>query len=452
MRKIISIISMCFIILGIFDLPVYADQLYWPEAPDIYGQAAILIDAETGAVLYEKNADDVMYPASITKVVTAIVAIENASLEETVTFSKNSIYSLPYDAARIGIVPGEEVNLLDCLYVLVLRSANEVANGLAEHVGGSEEEFAKLMNEYAKEAGAENTNFVNPSGLHDDNHYTTARDFAKIAKQAIKNDVFCQVWGEDAYRMPATNKNDKPYSIWHRHNMIVSTRSAYDERAIGGKTGTTGQAGSTLVTHAKYGDLSLISVVLKSNTDNVYKDTKKLLDYGFTNFERTTVSDETFGTLLNSGSFFSEYNGIFKSSSNVIGLVETDIVIAKGTELKEYERKVSYSDTTEGGILANIEFFGNGKFLGSVPVKLTAGSKDNSQVGPSVPIVSDIPNETNKREVIEIKYVFMVLAAIILLILFIILIIKIAKKRKSRRYNYVMSGRRIRKRYKYRRR
>ncbi len=451
LRRLLCMAFACLLCTSYINIPVFAEVI-WPEAPSIKGEAAIVIDADTGAVLYEKNPDKVLYPASITKVVTAIVAIENAALSDTVTFSNNSINSLPWDAARLGMVPGEEVNLLDCLYGLILRSGNEVANALAEHVSGTNEDFAVLMTEYAKNAGATNTNFANPSGLHDDNHYTTARDFAKIVQCAVRNDIFCTVWGEDAYKMPATNKNSQAYSIWHRHNMLVSTRDAYYEKAVGGKTGFTNPAGNTLVTYAKDGDLSLISVVLKSNTDNVYKDTKKILDYGFANFEKVTVTDSTYGTLLNSNSFFSNHYGIFSTNGNILHIENSDIIIAKNTSLTDYDRTVTYADEIKDGVIATIDFSYNGLSLGSVPVKLAESSTPSTPIGPSAPTEEEVPDDSKERTVIEIKYIIFILVAIILLIILLIIIRKIIIKRRRRRYNYEMSHRRLRKRYKYRRR
>ena len=155
------------------------------DALELDADAAILIDATTGEILYEKNPYKKEYPASITKLMTMLLAFENCSLDETVTFSRNAVYSIEPGSSNIGIDQGEELTVEQCLYGIMLQSANEVSNGIAEHIDGSMEEFAKHMTQRAKELGAQNTNFVNANGLHDENHYTTAYDMALIAKELL---------------------------------------------------------------------------------------------------------------------------------------------------------------------------------------------------------------------------------------------------------------------------
>ena len=189
----------------------------WPQAPSIYGASAILMDADSGAILYASNAHERLYPASITKIMTGLLAIENLNLNDTITYTNQILITIPSDAAKLGLVEGETTTIRDALYALLLRSANEVATGLAFQVSGSESEFAKLMTERAAQAGALDTHFANASGLHQEDHYTTAYDMAMIAKTAMANPEFATIWGSENYTLAATNKSES-FRIWHMHS------------------------------------------------------------------------------------------------------------------------------------------------------------------------------------------------------------------------------------------
>ena len=210
----------------------------WPQAPSVYGASAILMDADSGAILYASNAHERLYPASITKIMTGLLAIENLNLNDTITYTNQILITIPSDAAKLGLVEGETTTIRDALYALLLRSANEVATGLAFQVSGSESEFAKLMTERAAQAGALDTHFANASGLHQEDHYTTAYDMAMIARTAMANPEFATIWGSENYTLAATNKSES-FRIWHRHALLLSTSQYYYPYAIGGKTGYT---------------------------------------------------------------------------------------------------------------------------------------------------------------------------------------------------------------------
>ena len=211
----------------------------WPQAPDIVAQSAILIDADTGAILYEKDAHAKGYPASTTKILTGLLTIENCGLDETVTFSSAAANSVTYEDASLGTKAGEQYSVEQALYGLLLYSANEIAYGLAEHVSGSLAAFTELMNKRAKELGAINTHFANASGLHDVNHYTTAYDMAMIAKGCYNNSTFVNIDSTSTtYTIPPTNKTDTARNFKHRHLMLKG-RQYYYEYCKGGKTGFT---------------------------------------------------------------------------------------------------------------------------------------------------------------------------------------------------------------------
>lgn len=191
MKRILSMVMMIVITITSFGFCSYsnsvvsADIVSWPSGPGLVAETAVMIDASTGSVLFDKKCHQKMYPASITKIMTALLTIENCNLDDTVTFSQSAIDTLEPEAANIGAVVGEEMSVKDCLYALMLQSANEVASALAEHVSGSIEEFAKLMNKRAKQAGANDAHFANACGLFNKKHYVTAYDMAKIMQACI---------------------------------------------------------------------------------------------------------------------------------------------------------------------------------------------------------------------------------------------------------------------------
>ena len=248
-------------------------------------ESAILMDATTGKILYEKNSRTKQYPASITKLMTILLALEHGSLEDEITFSHDAVFSIEPGSAHIAIQEGEILTLEQVLYGIMLRSANECANAAAEYVDGSLEKFAEHMTTRAKELGCENTNFVNANGLFDENHYTTAYDMALIAQELLKNETYRSMMSNTYYVIPPTNKQPEERPLHGQHQMLNESSLYYYEYAEGGKTGYTVEAQNTLVTYAKQGDTELIAVVLKCNGTQHYVDTKALFDYGFANYQ-----------------------------------------------------------------------------------------------------------------------------------------------------------------------
>ncbi len=261
-------------------------------------RAAILIDANTGVVIYEKNAHEKLYPASITKVLTGYIACSEGNLDDTLTVSQTAIDGMGIGGSSIGLVAGEQINFRDGMYGVMLASANEVCMAIAEHMSGSADAFAEKMNEVAASIGCTESHFANPHGFHDDNHYTTCYDMALITKQAITNDDFSQIWGTTSYQIPETNLNVARY-LSHRDQMLLHTSEYYYPDLLGGKTGFTDEAGNTLVSYAERDGASLIAVVMKANgSDNTYKDSTALLEYGFSlyNGNQTIFNADDFST------------------------------------------------------------------------------------------------------------------------------------------------------------
>jgi len=284
-------IFLSLIILFTVNCPAFAYAAPdWPEDVTIAAESGILMDAGSGAVLYGKNIHEHYYPASITKILTALIIIEKCNLDDTVTFSHEAVYNVEKGSTSAGYDEGDKITVRQALYAMLLKSANEVANALAEHCAGSIEKFADMMNEKAKELGCTDSHFSNPSGLNDENHYTSPYDFALIAKAAFNNPVFVEFDSTTYYELPANSKNHDAFTVYCGHKMLKKSSDMYYPGIIGGKTGYTTLAGNTLVTCAERDGMKLISVILNGHQTH-YEDTRTLLDFGFANFKNVCISD-----------------------------------------------------------------------------------------------------------------------------------------------------------------
>ena len=253
------------------------------QKPVVQAEGAVLMDGATGKVLFGKNENQQFYPASITKVMTALLVLERCSLSDIVTFSATATTNLESGAVALGVSEGDQLTVEQSLYGLLLKSANEIGNGLAEHVAGSNAAFADLMNEKARALGCQNTHFANPHGLNDATHLTTAYDMALILRAALDHADFRRIDTTTSYDFPAL-KNQEAKTITMGHKMLYPTDSRYYAGMIGGKTGYTSKAGNTLVTAVERDGVRLIAVVLKSKGTH-YTDTRAMLDYGFANYQ-----------------------------------------------------------------------------------------------------------------------------------------------------------------------
>lgn len=281
----LCILIIVFILLFMNNLEIsYANS---NNKPSIESEAALLIDNKTGKILYEKNASKKMYPASTTKIMTAILTLENCNLNDIITASYNAVQSVPEGYANAEIQIGEQLSVKQLLQLLLVHSANDSANVLAEHVGGSIDSFVSMMNTKAHELGLSNTHFTNAFGKQDSNHYTTAHDLATIMQYCLKNDDFRQLAGSASCSIPATNLHSiRQYSS--TNDLINPNSNLYYKYLTTGKTGFTTEAGDCLVSSAYKNDLELICVILGGKTTNNvstrFTETKKLYDYGYNNY------------------------------------------------------------------------------------------------------------------------------------------------------------------------
>lgn len=261
----------------------------WPSEPQIQGETAIVMEAGTGAVLYEKNAHMKSYPASITKILTALLAIETTGFDEQVTFSHDAVFKT--EGSGIWRDEGEVMTMEECLYALMLESANECAYAIAEHAGGTFDNFVESMNARAAELGCTDTHFANPHGLTDENHFTSCYDMALIAREAIKNETFRKIAGTVRYDIPPTNKHDEITYLTNHHKMLKQGEKYYDSNVIAGKTGYTEAAGSTLVTFAEKNGMVLICVVMREKQPAHWEDTRTLLNWCYENFTSWNIAE-----------------------------------------------------------------------------------------------------------------------------------------------------------------
>ena len=393
---------------------------------EIETPAAILIESKTGRVLYEKNANQKMFPASTTKLMTALLVIENvANIEDKTTISYQAIHDVPAGYSTDLLKVGEEMSIKDLLYALLVKSSNEAANVLAEHVGGSIESFVSMMNTRAIELGCTNTNFQNPIGVHNENHYSTAYDLSLIAREAMKNETIREMVATASYTLPKTNIYDRvDRTIITTNDLIRKSSKYYYEYAIGIKTGFTSQAKNCLVAGAKKDDLELIAVLLGAEKYNSNRestrdvDAKNLFEYVFNNFSEKEIlkKDEVVKQI--------EIKNATKETKNL------DLVAANQIETLVTNDQVNKKDSAEitlnGDLKAPIK---KGDVVGKVRYEIDG-----------IEYTSDLIAGKD----VEKSYAFIIMIVILIYLLIIAFMLQKKqkrKKRKGKRKNYKTYGR-----------
>ncbi|MDD3569776.1 MAG: D-alanyl-D-alanine carboxypeptidase [Lachnospiraceae bacterium] len=412
-----QIITLLTIIISVSQI-ITVNAAYIPQniqqqanALTLDAESAILIDASSGDVLYEKESDKAQYPASITKLMTVLLALEYGNLDETMHFSHDAVFSIEPGSSHIAIDVDEEITMRQGLYAIMLQSANEVSNGVAEHIDGTLDDFALHMTSRAKELGCTNTNFVNANGLHNENHYTSAHDMALIAKELLKFDFFKELMLTKYYEIPPTNKQPETRYLYGQNQLIKSSSIFYYDKCIGGKTGFTNQAGNTLVAFAQDGDTTLISVVLKSTGYGEYTDTAKLFDFGFNNFETKTIAKK--GNIFTTINVTEETKKGTKDLGTVNAVYSDNVVVSlpKGFPLANIKSNNQLpqsikSPVSTGQALGNATFEINGTQIAS------ANIVSQNQLPP--PPAST--NENDTKNPISIRLIAALLALTILVL------------------------------------
>lgn len=407
----------------------------WPEGPKVMAETAIVMDMDTEEILYAKGIDEKRAPASTTKILTAMLAIEKVPFETQITFT-DEVNNIEAGSTHIGIKPGETLTMKDCAYAILLASANEVSSGVAEYIGTTVPAFVDMMNQRAKELGCTNTHFVNANGLYDENHYTTARDLAIIAKAAFQNETFREVVKTPYYIVPKTNITDEERWLNNHHKMILQG-SEYYEGCLGGKTGYTEKAGNTLVTYAEKNGRKLVCALLADvNIVAQYTDTKALLNYGFDSFQRLDT------TAVSLSPAKSDELG---KQLEEKGLLSTALETTSISVPKELTEELTYKTTLENNML-NIDYYYGKQQIGSssmqasdeiLKVSQELSPKEVTKTDASVsPNPAKDSNTSEKDNLLPSwKYItlFLLITGILFYIVVLIVNIKRSIKRRKRK-------------------
>ncbi|MCI8416745.1 MAG: D-alanyl-D-alanine carboxypeptidase [Lachnospiraceae bacterium] len=447
----------------------------WPQGPQIYADSAVIMEASTGTILYNKDMDKPQYPASITKVMTALVALEHASLDEVMTYSYYATHSITPGSSSIGTTEGEELTVEESLYALLLESANECGNGLAEHVAGSVEAFADMMNQKAADLGCTNTHFANPHGLHDENHYTSPHDMALITREAIKNETFVTISGTPSYDMRATNKDETMTYMKNHHKMIFPFRgdSDYlDNTVIAGKPGATDAALNTLVTVSERNGMTLIVVTMRTHSADgpvvpLYADTALLLDYASDNFSKINIASNETNFSVDNSNFFHTGSSIFGGSRSLVEVNPNGyIVLPNGVAFSEASPTLEFqNEGIDPDVVATLSYTYQGQPVGRTTIDLAksaiqeftfnkeTGADQESPVGQDTKESQEAGQDTEdtKKTFIKIN-IRLVLIFILVIVIVILLLIFLRKLWRHFYFRERISGNHRRSRYRKNRR
>lgn len=357
----------------------------WPKGPDkgsLSSASAIVMELSTGTVLYSKNIHKKHYPASITKIMTSLLTLENSSPSDVVTFTEAEAHGIETGSSSMYCVPGEKFTIEQVLYGIMLQSANEMCLVAADHVAGSVDKFVEMMNQRVAQLGLKDTHFMNPNGLHNDDHYTSAYDMACIAREAWKNPSFQKICGTRTYQVKSTNKRKASEilggQLLNHHQMIngYETSSRYEkDYVIGGKTGYTSMAHSTLVTFAEKDGMQLVSVIMKGNSPkqgepNEYTDTTRILDYAFEKFSKHAVNGENSDVNEN---LFNTFDSYFNADQSPLRLsAESAVILPKGVALRKAKQQIQYDNSVKlqdgENVIGTVKYTYDGRMVGSTDI------------------------------------------------------------------------------------
>lgn len=417
-------------------MPIQSNEIEnWPVGPVVGAEAAILIEARTGAILYAKNIHQREYPASTTKIMTTLLATELCEMDEVVNFSRAAVFDNPPGSSGIAMDAGQALTMEQCLNAILIRSANEVAFAVAEHISKTSDwtVFANMMNRRAAELGALNTHFVNPNGLPDEEHYSTAYDLAMMSRAFFENEMLCRISLTRRLEIPASDRLPRAKLELNSTQIIPGGTYAY-KYIVGCKTGYTNAARACLVSCAEKDGLKLICVVLRDETPFQYTDTIALFDYGFSNFRKVNIAQaNTDYDIDNTGLF---YNGrdILGDSRPLLSLDKDDYIIVPGTaSMDDLESFVSY-DPDEDDQAAAITYFYHGTVLGSIGVNFVKRENETYLFGTLINTETEKEAEEPPVIYIDVTNILAVLAVIAVLVFIGLLLHSVLK-------NYAFSGR-----------
>ena len=429
--------------------PIQTDEYKdWPAGPKIGAEAAILMEVHTGTILYAKNMDEKLYPASITKMLTALIAIEKCDMDEMVTFSQAAIDSINWrEDANIGIGAGNSITMEQCLYGLLVGSANEVAYAIAEHISGEGniQGFAELMNEKAASLGCRNSHFVTPNGIHDEDHYTSAYDMALIAKAFYSDELLTKMASTTSYHIPQTSTQPRDDMTVFAKSKLHKGKEYEYEYLVGTKTGYTDAARQTLVSCAEHNGLKTVCVILKEESPAQFTDTIELFDYGFNNFKAVNISENDKTYVIQSLNFFSTGSDIFGSSKAILQMNRSDyIVLPIDADFNDTTSNIDYDDLKKDTI-ARIDYYYNDVYVGYGNVEAAKEEQPTFDFG-SKPEKSVESEENKNIRIINIRTILQIvlIAALALIVIFSVrsfIVNKFIKSRKrGLKHKYKTSG------------
>lgn len=431
-------------------LPIQSNEIdNWPIGPKVSAEAAILMDINTGVILYAKNIHEKLYPASTTKILTCLLAIENGNLDDMVSFSHEAVFSVPTDGSKMGMDVGESIPLEECLYGILVASANEAANAAAEYVSGSIDDFIELMNVRADELGCQNSHFCNTNGLFDEDHYTTAYDLAMISRAFFQNEMLCKISNTAQHHFEATDTQPDDFFKNNKHQLVTGEISY--EGILGGKTGYTDQSRQTLVTCAEKNGMKLVCVVFKEESPDQFTDTVELLNYGFQNFQVLNISENEEKFNIDNIDFFQADYDIFGNSKPILSIDKSGYVIVPNmadfsdldstidyTSEDEHVAEIhyTYSDTYVGSAYVNIAEYTESTYTFNTEPESNPTGTDSSTENIKAPSYSDENDSTIFINIKKVLITILIFAAVLIFI-FIIRAIIVNRNNSRRRQNHV---------------
>ncbi|MBP5607634.1 MAG: D-alanyl-D-alanine carboxypeptidase [Lachnospiraceae bacterium] len=338
----------------------------WPQGPAIGAESAVLMDADTGVLLYAKNIDEHLYPASTTKLMTCLVAIENCPLNELITISQAAIDANESDGSHMYLTAGEQLTLEELLYGIIINSANEACNAVGEHIAGSMDAYVDMMNAKAAELGCTNTHFVTTNGLHDDDHYTSAHDLALIGRAFFSHEILASIACTTRHVIPETELHGE-HNLKSKNKLYPGQEYEYDG-LLGSKTGFTSKSRQTLVSCAQRGGIRLICVIMMEESPYQFTDTTELFDYGFSHFAYTPADELDSRFDISNSEFFNSSGDIFGNTSPLVYVQSgARILLPDSLSLDNVKTEVVYTDIPKEW-LARVDYSYEGITLGSAPV------------------------------------------------------------------------------------
>ncbi len=425
------------------------------SAEDLTSKSVALIDANTGSVIFEKDGDRERYPASTTKIMTAIVVLENTKLDDVVT-AGSEINKFDDQSSMMGLKEGEKLTIEQLLYGLLLPSGNDAAAALAVHVGGSIAGFADMMNAKAKELGLTHTHFINPHGLTNDAHYTTAKELAQIAAYAYKNETFRKIVSTRTYTIQSSNKRSNPLVLTNTNRLLDPESDSYYAGTTGIKTGSTSAAGGCLVASAEKNGRTLIAVILLDETTDKtarWSDGITLLDYGFENAADINVTDlnvqNSISIAVDGAAEDDPSGGIVQFSAQLDGVAisgtndyinELKTNAASITMSVQFDKQLA-APVTQGDVLGTAIYYYNGAKLFSVQLTAQNSVYESGAVETPAPNTSSSPTAAQNEPVEPADnstLLFWILVALVVIIIVVVIRIIIIKRGRHGRkyYNY----------------